>query len=77
MKITKTNIGAEDEVLCEDAPEIIIEHEGIKIVLRTLRGFGFITIITPEEDNGVRRTYMEHFGVTRIMQNFLKSKDES
>lgn len=80
MKITKINMMEDDEVLSEDAEEIIVEIENRMFILRQ-RVDGVLLLITPEggfvqkppegylEDSGfpVRRTYFESVGRGSLM----------
>lgn len=78
MRVTRKSIGfypdgdrIPDEVLVEEAENILIEHEGIKIELRTLRGFADITIVTPEDGNR-RQTYIVPYGAVHIQQTVVE-----
>jgi hypothetical protein len=86
MKITQTQIGFDrdgehlpDVLLAEDAHEIIIEHMGLKIILRTLSGFERVVIVSPEEPIGgtVRRLYFEPIGGGLLLQQWVSSRSEA
>lgn len=49
-----------DEVLCEEKQlTILIEHEQLKIEIRALQDHSYIVVVTPEEMDGYRHTFIQ------------------
>lgn len=82
MKVTRKVVGLDsnnqwlpNEVLCEQCETIIVEHEGIKLELRTIQGHAKIVVVTPDEDNGMRNTYIVPHTNFSIQQNYVKDTE--